>query len=296
MPWIKPGKGRGGKNPGAAPGAEEGTGLGLKTPIVMAAFGTRLTAGGPYDRIDRRVRQAFAGHPVHWAFSSRAVGRIASRQGISVPPGPDEVLSELHAAGHRWAVLQSTHMLCGHEFHRLLHHAAAAPLRVSLGLPLLTDPPDFEAIAALLVNLGAAAPDTATVFVGHGTDHPTWTAYPLLQSMLRRRGAATSFIGVLEGRPGIDDIVSNLKAAGAARVRLVPLLLAAGNHFVRDLTGDDPQCWQRRLEAAGFKVEPVAEGIGRRPEIGALFCRHIAEALDVIPSSAQGQNRPAQDR
>jgi sirohydrochlorin cobaltochelatase len=258
----------------------------LKTPIVMAAFGTRWTAGGPYTRIDRQVRETFAGHAVHWAFSSRVVGRIASGQGVPVPPGPEAVLAGLHAAGHRWAVLQSTHVLCGHEFHRLLHHAAAAPLRVSVGLPLLTDPSDFEEIANLLVDIAAPEPDAATVFVGHGTDHPTWTAYPLLQNLLRRRGAATAFIGVLEGRPGIDDVVAALRAVGAARVRLVPLLIAAGNHFLRDLTGDDPRCWQRRLEAAGFKVEPVVEGIGRRPEIGALFCRHVAEALDVIPSSA----------
>lgn len=257
----------------------------MKTPIVMAAFGTRRTAGGPYDLIDRQVREAFAGHAVHWAFSSRLVGRIASRQGVPVPPGPAEVLAELHAAGHRWAVLQSTHVLCGHEFHRLLHHAAAAPLRVSVGLPLLTDPQDYEAVAALLADIGRDEPDAATVFVGHGTDHPTWTAYPLLQSMLRQRGAGTTFIGVLEGRPGIDGVIADLTATGAARVRLIPLLIAAGNHFLRDLTGDDPQCWQRRLEAAGFAVEPLAEGIGRRPEIGALFCRHIADALDVIPSS-----------
>ncbi|MDD3992816.1 MAG: sirohydrochlorin cobaltochelatase [Desulfobacteraceae bacterium] len=254
--------------------------------IVMAAFGTRWTADGPYAEIDRQVCQTFDGHAVRWAFSSRVVGRIASRRGISIPPGPGEVLADLHAAGHRWVVLQSTHVLCGHEFHRLLHCAAAAPLRVSVGLPLLTDPSDFEAVTALLADMANAEPDAATVFVGHGTDHPTWMAYPLLRSMLRRRGAATSFIGVLEGRPGIDDVVATLKAAGASRVRLVPLLIAAGNHFLRDLTGDDPRCWQRRLEAAGFKVEPVAEGIGRRPEIGALFCRHVAEALDVIPSSA----------
>jgi len=257
----------------------------VKTPIVMAAFGTRRTAGGPYDRIDRQVRKTFAGHAVHWAFSSRVVSRIASRQGVSVPPGPAQVLSDLHAAGHRWAVLQSTHVLCGHEFHRLLQDAAAAPLRVSVGLPLLTDPSDFETVADLLADTWRAEPDAAAVFVGHGTDHPTWTAYPLLQSLLRQRSATTAFIGVLEGRPGIDDIIRGLRAAGAARVRLVPLLLAAGNHFLRDLTGDDPQCWQRRLEAAGFSVQPVAEGIGRCPQIGALFCRHIAEALDVIPSS-----------
>jgi sirohydrochlorin cobaltochelatase len=250
----------------------------------MAAFGTRRPAKATYDHIDRTVREAFAGHEIRWAYSSRIVRHLESRKCAATPPGPEQVLADLHAAGHRWAVIQSTHLLCGHEFHRLLVQAATAPLRISVGLPLLTDPPDFDALAAMLTDIGAAERRTATVFVGHGTDHPTWMAYPLLQGMLRQCGAPRTFIGVLEGRPGIDDILADLKEAGIARVKLVPLLLVAGNHFVQDLTGDDPQCWQKRLEAAGFTVESVAEGIGLRPEIGALFCRHIAEALDVIPS------------
>ncbi len=250
----------------------------------MTAFGTRGPAKATYEHIDRTVRAAFAGHEIRWAYSSRMVRHLESRKGASTAPGPEQVLADLHAAGYRWVVVQSTHLLCGHEFHRLLTQAAASPLRISMGLPLLTDPADFDHVVAMLADIGAADARTATVFVGHGSDHPTWTAYPLLQAMLRQRGAAKTFVGVLEGRPGIDDILDELRVSKIARVKLVPLLLVAGNHFVEDLTGDDPECWQHRLEAAGFAVEPVAEGIGMRPEIGALFCRHIAAALDVIPS------------
>ena len=249
----------------------------------MVAFGTRGPASATYAYLDRQVRRAFGQHEIHWAYSSRMVRHLATRKGTGAVPGPDEVLAALVAAGHRWAVVQSTHLLCGHEFHRLLSWAAVAPLRTAVGLPLLTDPEDFDQVAGMLAAIAAEAHPAATVFVGHGTDHPTWMAYPLLQGLLRDQGADRAFVGVLEGRPGIEDILDALSRTGIRRVRLVPLLLVAGSHFRQDLTGDHPDGWQRRLEAAGFMVEPVNLGLGLQPQVADLFCRHIAAALDVIP-------------
>ena len=257
----------------------------MKTPIVMTAFGTRGPARAAYDHLDGHLRAAFPDHPLLWAYSSRMVRHLQSRQGAAAMPGPEAVLADLAARGHRWAVLQSTHLLCGHEFHRLLAAARQAPLRVSIGLPLLTDPPDFDCLARLLADMAAAAEPAATVFVGHGTDHPPWTAYPLLQGLVREAGARHAHVGVLEGRPGIEDVLCALSEAAIRDVRLLPLLLVAGNHFQQDLTGADPRSWQSRLRAAGLKVEALDHGIGLLPQVADLFCRHIHEALDVIPRS-----------
>jgi sirohydrochlorin cobaltochelatase len=254
----------------------------------MTAFGTRGAARATYDHLDGHLRAAFPGHPLHWAYSSRMVRHLNRRSGAAPVPGPQEVLAELAARGHRWAVLQSTHLLCGHEFHRLLTAARKAPLRISIGLPLLTDPADFDALARILADIAtAAAPETATVFVGHGTDHPTWMAYPLLQGLLRQIGARHAHIGVLEGRPGTADVLSALSGTGIRKVRLFPLLLVAGNHFHQDLIGTDPESWQSRLQSAGLVVEAIDQGIGLLPRVADLFCRHVREALDVIPSSRE---------
>ena len=43
-----------------------------KTPIILAASGTATAAADTYQRIEARCRQAFTGHPIHWAYSSRA--------------------------------------------------------------------------------------------------------------------------------------------------------------------------------------------------------------------------------
>ena len=57
----------------------------MKTPIVMVAFGTTTKA----------------------------------RSDIELKP-PYQVLSDLWAKGHQWAVVQSMHLICGHEFYRLV--------------------------------------------------------------------------------------------------------------------------------------------------------------------------------
>ena len=249
----------------------------------MNAFGTRGPARATYDELDRRLRAAFPGHSIKWAYSSRIVRHLEERSGNSRSPGPTEVLAELAAQGHRWAVLQSTHMLCGHEFHRMLVEARQAPLRTSIGLPLLTDPKDFDCMARVLGDMAPRAESEAAVFVGHGTDHPTWTAYPLLQFLLKRIGAKRAYVGVLEGRPGVDEVLEAIVRSGVGKVRILPLLLVAGNHFHKDLTARDSQSWQSRFEAAGLAVEVVEQGIGLLPQVADLFCRHIQEALDVIP-------------
>ncbi len=257
----------------------------MSIPIVMTAFGTRGPARATYDHLDRHLQATFPENPLHWAWSSRIVRHLEERQRKPRLPGPAEVLADLAARGHRWAVLQSTHLLCGHEFHRMLTAARRAPLRTSVGLPLLTDPADFDYMARILADIGDQTESQASVFVGHGTDHPTWMAYPLLQYMLKRIGAGHVYVGALEGPPGVDEIVAEIVRAGMGRVRLLPLLLVAGNHFHQDLIGDDPQSWQSRFEAAGLSVQAVQQGIGLLPGVADLFCRHIREALDVIPDS-----------
>ena len=253
----------------------------------MNTFGTRGPAQATYDALGRRLQAAFPGHSITWAYSSRIVRHLEERGGKPRLPGPTEALSELAAQGHRWAVIQSTHMLCGHEFHRMLIEARQAPLRTSIGLPLLTDPRDFDCMAQVLGDMAAQAESEATVFVGHGTDHPTWIAYPLLQFLLNRIGAKRTYVGVLEGRPGVDEVLEAIVRSGVGKVRILPLLLVAGNHFHKDLTAKGPQSWQSRFEAAGLVVDVVGQGIGLLPQVADLFCQHIREALDVIPSSQE---------
>ena len=85
-------------------------------PIVLAAFGTTSKAMDTYSHIDRIIRTAFPDHPVHWAYTSRMVRSHMNAKRRANLKTPQQVLAELKRQGHSWAVVQSLHLINGHEF------------------------------------------------------------------------------------------------------------------------------------------------------------------------------------
>ena len=58
----------------------------------------------------------------------------------------------------------------------------------------------------------------------------------------------------------------------------MPLLLTAGAHVIRDMTGDREGSWKQRLEAEGFTVEAVPKGLAEYEEIRDIFIEHALDA------------------
>jgi sirohydrochlorin cobaltochelatase len=254
-----------------------------ETPIVLVASGTATRAAATYARIEADCRKRFPGHPIHWAYSSRAIRRrIAARRG-EAPPTPASVLEALHRAGGRQAVVQSLHLITGIEFHHLVWQAARSPLDVHLGLPLLAHPEDFTAIIDWIDSIAPAAGEEALVLVGHGTAHPAWMAYDLLARQIADRWGPHIQLGQVKGEPSSSAVAERLKTAGYRRATLRPFMLVAGAHFMQDLAGDRPGAWQTQLARQGLSVTPVAEGLGAHPSVIAIFCRHIQAALNARP-------------
>jgi sirohydrochlorin cobaltochelatase len=255
----------------------------MKIPIVMAAFGTTTRAKQTYDHMDAVFRQRFAGHEIHWAYTSRMVkDRIREKQNIT-RHHPHEVLDTLVGQGHPWAMVQSLHLTSAHEFYRLVEEVDHCAIRTSMGLPLLSTIEDYQAVVQALAPLAEKNKDEALVLVGHGTDHPAWSCYLALQSMLQHIYGTKVHVGVVEdGHPGQDDIVGAVLNSGYAKVRLASFMLVAGVHFEEDLAGDE-ESWKTVFEAAGIQVELEKGGLGFNQQIIEIFCRHMEAALDIIP-------------
>jgi len=249
-------------------------------PVILTAFGTTARAFSTYERMDRIFRQRFPDHPLHWAYSSRMVRHAMEKK--KKLKDPVETARSLVKKGHEWVVIQSLHLICGHEFDRLVTQQDQVPVRSSMGLPLLTSQKDYLAVARALAPLFPQNTDQAVVLVGQGTDHPAWTAYPALESILRQYWGDRVFIGVVEGYPGLDHTLDRIKAAGFNRVCLIPFMLVAGVHFREDLTCEEDS-WQKTFERQGIEVIVLEQGIGHMEAITRIFCDHISDALDVIP-------------
>ncbi|MDY6878942.1 MAG: translation initiation factor IF-1 [Thermodesulfobacteriota bacterium] len=253
-----------------------------KTPIVIAAFGTTTKALESYSYVDERIRRCFPGHDILWSYSSRMVKDwIKKRRNIDLKH-PHQVLAELKEKGHQWAVVQSLHLVCGHEFYRLADEVKHVSLRTSMGLPLLSDFEDYEAVAVALSGHSSDRKDEALVFVGHGTDHPSWASYLALHYIFRENQGDNFFMGVVEDRPSKEETVETVLKQGFKKVHLIPFMLVAGAHFDEDLIGNGDS-WKTAFEANHVSVSYERKGIGNNSEILDIFEKHIGDALDVIP-------------
>ena len=250
-------------------------------PILLTAFGTTARAFSTYEKMDRVFKQRFPHHPLHWAYSSRMVKNAMAKKKKRLKD-PFKLAQDLADNGHPWVVIQSLHLICGHEFDRLVTERDRVNIRSTMGLPLLTSARDYANTAKTLAPLFPADKDQAIILVGHGTDHPAWTTYPAFESILRQQYGQRLFLGVVEGYPGMDHTLERIKTAGFKRVCLIPFMLVAGVHFKEDLTCEEDS-WQKTFERNGIQVQVVDHGIGHIDGITEIFCDHISDALDVIP-------------
>lgn len=203
-----------------------------------------------------------------------------SLPGISL--SPLERLTALAAQGISQAVIQPLQLLPGREFHMLQRECRQSPIPIHIGRPLLTAPQDYLDLAESLAPMIEGRPDQAIMLIGHGTSHPIWIAYHVIERYLRQRFGNRLFVGVIEKNPDSSMLPSEIIAAGWNRVCLIPLLLTAGMHFERDINGHDTHSWRSRLESLGVSVESVDQGMGHLPGVIALLTTHIREALNEV--------------
>ncbi|MCG8684093.1 MAG: sirohydrochlorin cobaltochelatase [Desulfobacterales bacterium] len=252
-------------------------------PVILTAFGTTAKAFSTYEKMDAIIQDAFPNNPIHWAYSSRMVKHAMAKKKRLNLKDPLEMAQILSEQGHPWTVIQSLHLICGHEFDRLVAERDHADIRSSMGLPLLTSHQDYEQTAKALEPLFPDDPDHAVVLVGHGTDHPAWSAYPALETVLRKLHGDRVFVGVVEDFPDMDYTLERIQTANYKKVCLIPLMLVAGVHFKEDLTCEEDS-WQKTFERYNIQVSVVDHGIGEIDDITKIFCTHISQALDVIPA------------
>lgn len=272
----------------------------MPIPIVIAAFGTTSHAHKTYSFMNQHFEKRFAGHEIHWAFSSRMVKDHIKKHSQIQIKNPCEVLTELYAQGHSWVVVQSLHLINGHEFYRLVDEVKSLPVRTSIGLPLLSSYHDYCKTAKAMgishcqnQNCSSTSSnfkerilsaDEAVVIVGHGTDHPAWSSYLAFESVLKKMYGQNIFVGLIEGEPDQSQIIGDVVKSGAKKVHLVPFTLVAGVHFQEDIANSEDS-WKSAFEQAGVTVEVEAIGIGYKKGVVDIFMDHIQDALSAIPDS-----------
>jgi sirohydrochlorin cobaltochelatase len=269
--------------------------------IVLVAYGSLdPEARKTYGKIKTVYKREFPGSEVVIAFTSEFIRRkLAAGEG-AFAKSPLAALAELHDEGYTDVVVQSLHVAPGSEFHEAASFVSALGSvrgkfgfrNLEMGAPLLASSRDFDAVSKALapefdrvtvegeIKKSPRNPEeTAVVLMGHGTDHPADSAYSRMALALKR-DHRNVFIGTIDGFPGLEDALDDVKGAGVAKVRLMPFLVVAGGHATKDLAGDDTRSWKSSFERAGFEVDLNLQGMGENPRVVEIFVEHTREAVE----------------
>ena len=249
----------------------------MSNHIILTAFGTTTRARQSYQFLESRIALRFPDCHIHWAFSSPTVRR-RSESATAPLESLMEIVARLGNGGK--IVVQSLHLLPGHEFDRIAAEIEALTEPIALGMPLLKEASDFDRVAHALNDLIRASEDKAVLILGHGTDHPCKVSYSRLAEILRDQIGPRVFLTTIEKPADPPElIIKRIRQAGYRKVFCIPFLLVAGMHFFKDINGEHESSWRNLLHEQEIEIDLHDRGLAYLPGIDQLFCDHIDAAF-----------------
>jgi sirohydrochlorin cobaltochelatase len=290
-----------------------------KTAIILASFGTTVPSGvESIVNIQKKIQEAYPGIPVKITFTSNIIRSVWKERQAEAKKWldegvPEEILyvkniiytfGELLEEGYRNIIVQPTHIFFMEQSHDLMQYVDAMcsirtikdkwkPFaKIALGRPALgTVGPRYDYTKDMEKALKTLADDVelakkekaALVYMGHGNEHWPSGIYAEAQKMMQELYPdVKTYIGVVEGFPGIDEVVEALAEAKSKsktrKVVLKPFMIVAGDHALNDMAGDDEDSWKSVLSAKKHQVIPVIEGLGSNDAFARIFVNHVRDA------------------
>lgn len=290
-----------------------------KTAIILASFGTTVPSGvESIVNIQKKIQEAYPGVPVKITFTSNIIRSVWKERQAEAKKWldegvPEEILyvkniiytfGELLEEGYRNIIVQPTHIFFMEQSHDLARYVDAMRsirtmkdkwkpfAKIALGRPALgTVGPRYDYTKDMEKALETLADDVelarkekaALVYMGHGNEHWPSGIYAEAQKLMQERYPdVKTYIGVVEGYPGIDEVVEALAEAKSKsktrKVVLKPFMIVAGDHALNDMAGDDEESWKSVLSAKKYQVIPVLKGLGSNDAFARIFVNHIRDA------------------
>ena len=278
--------------------------------LLVVSFGTSFNDSRALDikGIEDALAEAFPDWTVRRAFTAQIIiNHVQARDGEFID-NMDQALERAVNNGVKNLVIQPTHLMHGAEYDELVEAVEkykdkfesvriAEPLLGEVGADAEAVNADKEAVAEAVVAAAlkdakyktmdkAEKAGVAFVFMGHGTSHTAKVSYSQMQAQMTALGYKNVFIGTVEGEPeetACEAIIEKVAEAGYKTVILRPLMVVAGDHANNDMADpEDEESWLSQFVASEKfgKVEVQIAGLGRIPEIQALYVAHAKDAIE----------------
>lgn len=288
-----------------------------KKAIVLIHFGTTVpSALNSLDITKTAIKDAFPNIHLTISFTSNIIRGIWAKRRVEeqvwLDQGvPSEVLyarsvlgtiGDLQDRGFRSIIAQPTYIAHGEQYEDLRSYINGLQLirtikqrwmpfeKIVCSRPVLgTHGIEFdykkdirEAVSALKTDIEKAKEyDADLVYVGHGNKYFSTGVHLETQQELRRQyPEISSFVGLVEGFPKMEELLPDIKKVCRKNILLKPFMLTAGEHTHKDIAGDDENSWKTRLEKLGFNVIPVLEGLGSNKEFAGIFPNRIQQTAE----------------
>lgn len=253
--------------------------------VLVVSFGTSYNKSREraIDAIERKIAKEFPESEIRRAFTSRMIiNKLKERDGIEID-SVEQAMDKLVTEGIREVTVQPTHIINGienEEMTEIVRRYEGVFKSLKIGKPLLFSDKDFQKTVNYLADhiKGFGKEQTAVVFMGHGTEHKVNSVYTVLEEKFSAAGLDNVFVGTVEAKPDLDEVVLKVKSKGYKKVVLMPFMIVAGDHAFNDMAGDGEDSWKNIFIKEGFEVECVMKGLGEYSEIQNIFAEHTKSA------------------
>jgi len=198
-----------------------------KKALLVISFGTsHENAINSIENIEGYLQSKYPYYDFYRAFTSRMIiKKLKKRENVHID-FPSDALDKLYKQGYEEIVCQSLHVINGFEYEKTLKIISSYKdnfKKILFGRPLLTSTADYEFIADLFYRISQK--HEAILFMGHGTNHFSNSAYCMLEDVFRYKGIENIFIATVEGFPKINYAIKKMKDKGIKRVTLMPFMV-----------------------------------------------------------------------
>ena len=258
----------------------------MKLGILLVAYGSSNSQGEYALRtFDGIVRTRFPNIAVRWAFSSLLIRERLAKKRVK-RDSVNKALEKMYFEKYTHIAVQPLQTIPGSEHLNIIHEKNQVMRThknfiIHVGTPLLQTKEDIDATAhAIIKHLPhERLENESVVFMGHGAKHTAVSRYLDLAHAVYSLDTNVH-IGTMNGDKGLEDIIPQL--IPGKKVWLMPLLSTIGQHALQDMAGKQKYSWRSKIEAKGFKCEPVLHGLAEYEGFMNIWLLHLQHIMNNI--------------
>lgn len=246
--------------------------------ILVTSFGTSHpdTREKTIGEIERIVSQKYGSDKVERAYTSNIVRKVVEDQeGLKIF-NHKEGIEELRRRGYNDIVTMSLHIIEGSEYKNKIN---AQDIITTVSKPLLYTDEDYLKIVHDKEINDYNGYD-ALIFMGHGSEDVADKTYIKLQEFYIQEGKTDIYIGTVEGKRTLEDIIEELKLKNYKNILLKPFMIVAGDHAKNDMASDEEDSWKTILTELGYEVNSDLRGLGEYDLVRKMFIQKLEDVLN----------------